>query len=140
MPTKYKESDMILAINTLRTNPHLKISHVAQIFHVPRTTLSDRVKGKSSRQNILANSRKLTNLEEEVIVRYILDLDSRAFPPRRSNVEDMANRILFDRNGGRVGKNWTTNFVRRQPDLRTRFNRTIDYQRVLCEDLDAFKA
>ena len=140
MPTKYKESDMILTINTLRTNPHLKISHVTQIFHVPRTTLSDRVKGKSSRQNILANSRKLTNLEEEVIVRYILDLDSRAFPPRRSNVEDMANRILFDRNGGRVGKNWTTNFVRRQPDLRTRFNRTIDYQRVLCEDPDAFKA
>ena len=29
MPTKYKESDMILTINTLRTNLYLKISHVA---------------------------------------------------------------------------------------------------------------
>jgi predicted XRE-type DNA-binding protein len=140
MPFTWRESDMTIAINTLRTSPHLKISRVARIFHVPRTTLSDRVKGKSSRQDILANLRKLTDLEEEVIVRYILDLDSRAFPPRRSSVEDMANRILADRNGGRVGKNWTTNFVQRQPNLRTRFNRTMDYQRVLCEDPDAFNA
>jgi len=76
MPRTWKESDMILAINTLRTRPHLKINRVARIFYVPRMTLTNRLNGKSSRQDILANSRKLTNLEEEVIVRYILNLDS----------------------------------------------------------------
>ena len=76
MPRIWKESDMILAINALYMTPHLKISRVARIFCVPRTTLSDRIQGKLSRQDISANSRKLTNLEEEVIVRYILDLDS----------------------------------------------------------------
>jgi hypothetical protein len=52
----------------------------------------------------------------------------------------MANRILADRNSGRVGKNWASNFVRRQPELRTRFNRGIDYQRVLNENLDVYNA
>ena len=118
---------MILAVNAIRIRPDLKINHVTRIFQVPRKTLTNRLQGKLSRQDISANSRKLSNLEEEVIVRYILDLDSRAFPPRRSGVEDMANRILVDRNARRVSKNWTSNFVRRQPELCSRFNRTMDY-------------
>jgi hypothetical protein len=39
----------------------------------------------------------LTDLEEMVIVQYILDLDSRGFPPRVADVEDMANHILTTR-------------------------------------------
>jgi hypothetical protein len=140
MIQKYRESDIILALKTLQMAPHLKISKVARIHNVPRTTLRDRYHGKPSRHETHPNSRKLTNLEESVIVRHILDLDSRSFPPRISCVEDMANRILADRKAGRVGKNWTSNFVRRQPQLSTRFNRSIDYQRVLSEDPDAYNA
>ena len=51
----------------------------------------------------MANSRKLTVFEEEVIVSFIIDLDVRSFPPRYSYVEDMANRMLAQRGGGRVG-------------------------------------
>jgi hypothetical protein len=51
-----------------------------------------------------SNLRKLIDLEEEAIVRYILDLDSRAFPPRRSTIKDIANRLLTKRDGGRVRK------------------------------------
>lgn len=46
----------------------------------------------------------------------------------------MANRLLADRGGSPVGKNWASNFVRRQPELTTRFNRKYDYQRAKCED------
>jgi hypothetical protein len=35
----------------------------------------------------------LTELEEIVIVNYILDQDSRGFPPRQADVEDMANYL-----------------------------------------------
>jgi len=140
MVKQWKESDLLLAVNTLCTNPHLRPTRVARIFHVPAKTLIRRFKGQPSRQDSIPNSRKLRPLEESVIVRHILDLDSRAFPPRVSAVEDMANRILAERNGGRVGKNWTTNFVRRQPELNTRFNRRMDYQRVQCEDPDAYNA
>ena len=54
------------------------------------------------RLTIVLNSRKLIILEEEAIVRYILDLDSRVFPPRRSAIKDIANRLLTKRGGGRV--------------------------------------
>jgi hypothetical protein len=51
-----------------------------------------------------------------------------------TGVEDMANRLLEARNGGKVGKNWTSNFIKRSPDLTTRFDRKYDYQRAKMED------
>jgi hypothetical protein len=47
---------------------------------------------------------KLTELEEEVILRNILELDTRGFAPRLAGVEDIANYILESRGGKRVGK------------------------------------
>ena len=60
-------------------------------------------RGQQSQRNILANSRKLTDLEEDVIVQYILALDSKGFPPCLSSVEDIADRLLAKRDARRVG-------------------------------------
>ena len=46
----------------------------------------------------------LTFIEEETIVRYILDMDSRGFPSRIDDVEDMANSLFAMRSAKRVGK------------------------------------
>ena len=45
-----------------------------------------------------------TLLEEEVIVREVLDLNSRGFPPRYRDVEDVANRLRTVRAASRVGQ------------------------------------
>jgi hypothetical protein len=82
----------------------------------------------------------LVDLEELVIVERILDLDSKGFPPRLCIVEDMANRLIMTRQGERVGPRWAANFVRRQPELRTRFQRKYDYQRAKCEDPEIIRA
>ncbi|KFY28890.1 hypothetical protein V491_00248, partial [Pseudogymnoascus sp. VKM F-3775] len=79
-------------------------------------------------------ARCVTITEEEAVVQYILDLDTRGFAPRYTGVEDVANLLLARRNGGRVGKHWAEKFIKRQPNLKTRFNRTYDFQRALCED------
>ncbi|RFN55665.1 tigger transposable element-derived protein 6 [Fusarium flagelliforme] len=47
----------------------------------------------------------------------------------------MANRLLADHDAPQVGKRWASNFVKRQPELKTRFQRRYDYQRAKCEDL-----
>jgi len=47
--------------------------------------------GKPARCDILANSRKLTDLEEKTIIQYIIKLCTRAFHPRLLYVEDIAN-------------------------------------------------
>ena len=85
-------------------------------------------------------SHKLTNLEEEVILQHILNMDARGFAPRLASVEDMANYILESQGGRRVGKLWAHRFVKRRPELKTRFNRVYDFQRALCEDPELIRA
>ena len=46
----------------------------------------------------------------------------------------MANSLLADRDASPVGKRWAHNFVKRQPELKTRLFRKYDYQRAKCED------
>ena len=60
--------------------------------------------GRTSRRELQANCYKLTELEEEVVIRHILELDTRGFAPRLAGVEDIANYILESRGGRRVGK------------------------------------
>jgi hypothetical protein len=51
----------------------------------------------------------------------------------------MANRILAERDAGHVGALWAHRFVKRQPELTSRFNRKYDYQRALCENPDVIR-
>ena len=46
----------------------------------------------------------------------------------------MANHLLRERDAPPVGKLWAHRFVKRQPQLRTRYSRRYDYQRAKCED------
>jgi hypothetical protein len=74
-----------------------------------------------------ANGRKLTNLEENVLLDRIIDLIERGFPPWLEDIQDMANRLLRVRDVTRVGSRWAGNFVRYQPALNMRFRRRINY-------------
>jgi len=46
----------------------------------------------------------------------------------------MANQLLRIRDVPPVGKLWAHNFVKRQPELRTRWSRRYDYQRAKYKD------
>ena len=128
------EADIQLTISSLNRGQIKSTRAAARTFNVPRTTLRDRRAGKPTRRDCQPNSKKLTQLEEEVIVRHILDLDQRGFAPTYALVRDMADRLLATRDGGQVGFHWPRNFVKRQDSLTTRFNRAYDRQRALCED------
>ena len=104
------------------------------MYNVPRSTLRDRRAGKPLRRDCQPNSKKLTELEEEVIVSYILDLDQRGFAPTYAAVRDMADKLLAARGGGQVGIHWPHNFVKRTDSLTTRFNRAYDRQRALYKN------
>ena len=134
-----KEVRINLAIQAKKNNSKLSFKKLAFTYQIADATLRNRYNGKCARSDTIPNSRKLTPTEEKAIVERILDLDSRAFPVRLQHVEDMANLLLAQRVAERVGINWASNFVRRQKKLKTRLNRKIDYQRVLCEDPAAFQ-
>jgi len=134
MATPSYEARVNLALGAIQMDPDLSIRAAGEIYNVNKNTLRNRRDGKPARRDVPANSRKLTDLEEKTIVRYILELCARAFHPRLSYVEDMANRLLRERDTPPVGVRWAHNFVKRQPELRTRFTRKYDYQRAKCED------
>jgi hypothetical protein len=77
---------------------------------------------------------RLLVTEEQTIVDYVLDLDWRGFPLRLSAVKDLADSLLAARSCEPVGQSWAKTFVKRQPELQTKFNRKYDYKRALCED------
>jgi hypothetical protein len=129
-----KERQMILAIEAIQRDPEQSVRAIAKVYGVSRSSLGSRLNGITARRDTMPNSRKLTDLEESTIIQYVLDLDSRSFPPRLCGVRDMANRLLADRYAPSVGVNWASNFVKRHKELKTRFTRRYDYQRALCED------
>ena len=128
------EADIQLAISSIN-NKYLQGNQLAAaVYNVAETTLRRRRAGITSRRDCQPNSKKLTQLEEEVITRHILDLDRRVFAPTYAAVRDMADKLLAQRGVGRVGVHWPRNFVKRTDSLTTRFNRPYDRQRALCED------
>ena len=134
MPQKNDESQVVLALQAMQNDPKLSARAAGKIYSVDHEKLSRRKRGIQPRRDTLANSRKLTDLEESVLVQYILDLATKGFPPRVSIVGDMANRLLATRHAPRVGTRWASSFINRRPELRTRFQRKYDYQRAKCED------
>ncbi|EGU85420.1 hypothetical protein FOXB_04063 [Fusarium oxysporum f. sp. conglutinans Fo5176] len=121
-------------LQALHKDPKLRPRRAAEIYNVHYRTLYRRQKGTQSRSDCIPKSRRLSNLEEQVIVEHILDLDSRGCPPRLRDVEEIANQLLADRQAQPVSKNWASNYIKRQPELKTRFQRRYDYQRARCED------
>ncbi|KAG8670758.1 hypothetical protein FPOAC1_003992 [Fusarium poae] len=136
------EARILLALRALQNDPKLSLRRAAGIYQVRYWTLYRRQKGILSTRDSIPKSRKLSDLEEQIIVQFILDLDSRGFPPRLRCVEEMANRLLADRETPPVGKRWASNFVKRHKDLKTHFPRKYVLnsvkrklmERAKCED------
>ena len=129
-----KERQINLAVEALKQDPRLSQRRAAAIYKVPQSTLSARRAGRLPRVDYMPVSQGLNNNEEQVIVKHILHLVERGFPPRLSAVADMANSLRAERGLGHVGLNWPSTFVKRQPELTVKFSRKYDYKRALCED------
>jgi hypothetical protein len=69
-----------------------------------------------------------------VVVERVLEESARGIPSSRTDIRDMADRLLRERGGDAVGKNWVDRFIQRTPELRTRWTRLYDRQRAACED------
>ncbi|RKK31081.1 hypothetical protein BFJ67_g15411 [Fusarium oxysporum f. sp. cepae] len=67
-----------------------------------------------ARCDTIPKSRTISELEEQIIVQFILDLNSRCFPSRLRGVEEMANRLLTDSDALSVGKFWASTFIKRE--------------------------
>jgi hypothetical protein len=130
----YNEGDVQLAISDIQSNQIKSLRRAEAIHSVPRRTIQRRRDGKRPQRDCEPKSKRLTKLEEEAIVQRILEEGLRGIPPSKAHVQDMADRLLRERGGKPTGKNWVDNFIKRTPELRTRWTRPYDRQRAACED------
>ena len=135
------KSRIEFAINALNKQTIGSIREAARVYDVPISTLYGRVRGRVHCLETRPNRSILTPVEEKSLVKWILDLDFRGAAPRQCMVREMADLLLAERVSGsaskpapKVGPNWVARFVRRQPELRSRFSRKYDYRRAQNED------
>ncbi|KAH7548829.1 hypothetical protein BM1_10854 [Bipolaris maydis] len=133
-----REGRISLAIASYRNNPKQSIRALAKAYDVPQSTLHTRVHGTQPRLELRSVNRKLSSIEEQSLVQWILDLDRRGFPPHIIDVRQMADALLAARGQDPppqpVGKKWVSRFIQSQPELQTKWSRRLNSQRAQYED------
>ena len=108
-PTQAKSSNqedrILLAMQAIKQGQFQSVRVAAASYDIPRTTLRRRIQGMTSRRDSTPNLQKLTPYEESALIQYILDLDSRGFPPRPQALQEMADLLLSERGKSPVRKN-----------------------------------
>jgi hypothetical protein len=133
------EAKVIMAKSAIEQDQFTSNRGAAKHYKVNKDTLRNRRTGKPARQDCVPNLKVLTELEEKVLIKHALDVDSRSFQLNYDLLRDIADKFLADRGSRRVGVNWPATFVRRVPELKSRVNRRYDYQRALNEDPQVIK-
>jgi hypothetical protein len=138
-----REGKILLALSDIKDGRISSLRAAAKLYEIPFSTLQARADGRTARVDKRPNRYKLTQLEEDSLVEWIISMDSRGAAPRPSTVRDMANILLAARGTtppSTVGVNWASTFVKRRDELRSRFSVRYDYQRALNEDPKALRA
>ncbi|KAF1922431.1 uncharacterized protein M421DRAFT_411397 [Didymella exigua CBS 183.55] len=131
----FKEAAIQLALQAVKQDATLTLRRAAAIYNAPYNTLRNRYAGRTARANCTPKSRNMDQTkEDDVVVKHILELVTRGFPPRLAAVADMANSLRAERNIGQVGSNWPSTFVKGRPELTIKFNCKYNYKRALCKD------
>ena len=139
-----REGRLSLAIASYHNNPKSSIYSLAKAYDVPKSTLQTRLRGVQPRSEIASTRRKLSLIEEQSLVQWILELDRRGFPPHIIDVRRMADTLLAARGQNPppppIGKCWVPRFIQSQPELQTKWSRRFHSQRAQCEDPVAITA
>lgn len=79
MPQLDNEAKILLALQAYKNNLNLGLQRAAKIYNVGYGTLWRRQNGILSKRDTIPKARKLSDLEEQIVIQFILDLDSRGF-------------------------------------------------------------
>ncbi|KAJ5135285.1 uncharacterized protein N7515_004563 [Penicillium bovifimosum] len=132
-----QEGRILLAIKAIKDGRITSVAAAARSFEIPRSTLQDRMKGASSWSDMRAAGHKFTHLEEESIQDWLTSMNDRGATLTITMLKDMANLLLETRGDHppqTVGKNWPTQYIKRHPELSSRFSRRHGSKRALLED------
>ena len=136
-----QEGPLLLAIKAIKDGRYASAAAAARAFNVPVSNLKHRIKGRQFWNESRPSGHKFTVLEEKSMENWLLSMDSRGAALTHAMLRDMANLLLQSREltpsnpAPKVGKIWTTEFVKRHETLSSRLSRKYNYERALSETL-----
>jgi hypothetical protein len=100
-----QEARIIITIEALQTSKQkLNRRRAASIYKVPENIFRDRITSRTPCSNTRPTIQNLTETEKQVIINYILDLDSRGFSPRQTDIKDIINYLRKTHKAKPIGK------------------------------------
>jgi len=138
MKSTYTEEDMQRALNAVANSMSQKKAGLE--YGVPRATIQSRINGHISRQEAHIPQQRLSTVQEEHLVKWVLTQESLGLAPTHSQIRAFAGRILWARGDAvPLGKRWITGFLRRNPILKTKKQLRIDSARVNSATTEVIK-
>ena len=123
----HQEGQIALAMQAIQKNQISSIRKAAKFYNVPLSTLSTRLRGTQSKRGSKAINRLLLPAEEESLIKWILLMEKRGFPPFLINVKRMAQTLLERRDNTKksrsIGKLWVYHFHQQNPSIKAYLTR-----------------
>lgn len=100
----------------------LSIQKAAEAFHVAHTSLQDCYRGVLPKKKAHTLQKKLTSVQEDILVQWIKVQGCRGVPISPSAVTDHAAAI----SGTKIGQSWPQRFMACHPDLKMRWSWSLE--------------
>ena len=129
---KHDRSNIIKAIGDIRGGVSLR--EAAKVYGIPRSTLNDKLRGKTPIETTQGPSPILTTEEEDMLVEWAKTMNAIGYGRTKNDVLDKVQEIIQSSEphrknpfkGGRPGKDWWKGFLRRHPRLSLRSPRQLE--------------
>ena len=139
--TSFNEQKIQQALEDLDAQRFPSVRAAAKAHNVPFATLNRRSKGGISRQEARSTQQLLSQHQEELLVKWILDLEAGGFAPSHAQLREMAGLVSKDSGGpDKVGNNWVDRFLKRHPEIHTKTGVKIDDQKLRNTTPEALEA
>jgi Tc5 transposase DNA-binding domain len=127
------ETRMQAAISDLESQDRTNFAATAKRWDLERTTLAKRYRGQTGTREDAASytHRKLSDIQEAVLIKHINKLSDRGLPPTPQLVKNIAEEIIH----AELGPNWVSRFCKRhQAQLKSVYLRSIDHKRKIADN------
>lgn len=106
---------MQMAITAYKSQQIKSKRRAAAVFEVSETTLQACLNGRKPCNEIHPNNHKLTDIEEKILIKQLLDAGKRGFTIRPEFLHEMAQMLLHNHTKdptATLGVNWASIFIK----------------------------
>ncbi|XP_054263526.1 uncharacterized protein LOC128986934 [Macrosteles quadrilineatus] len=131
----YSEESMLKAIEEVKNGRSIKAA--ARDNNVPRSTLQNKLSGKSPKERRMGPEAVLNKTEESILVKWLFTTAKAGFPVSQQQLLDSVQHLLKDLKrknplkDDRPGRSWYLGFCKRNPSVSARIAQNLTQSRAV---------